>query len=168
MFFVIFFTAGDILFLLGLAAVGLFMAGSVTADIFTWITENSMVICMASTIIILIGAIVLYFVEKDLLLSWAIFANVPLLPVTIVLMIAKVIKDFRVDLFYGILAIIPNILITVALLGIITLLMVWGILGIGGFFSDGEDESPDAWRYIRSLIACAIQNVIIYNLFFSE
>ena len=36
MFFVIFFTAGDIMFLLGLAAVGLFMAGSVTADIFTW------------------------------------------------------------------------------------------------------------------------------------
>ncbi len=168
MFFVIFFTAGDIMFLLGLAAVGLFMEGSATADIFTWITENSMVICMASTIIILIGAIVFYFVEKDLLLSWAIFANVPLLPVTIVLMVAKVIKDFRVDLFYGILAIIPNILITVALFGIIALLMVWGISGIGGFFSDGEDESPDAWRYIRSLIACVIQNVIIYNLFFSE
>ena len=110
----------------------------------------------------------LYLVEKDLMLSWSIFATVPLVPVTIVLMVAKVVKDFRVDLFYGILAIVPNVLITMALFGIFILLMGWGILGISGFFSEGDDESPDAWRYIRSLIACVIQNVILYNLFFSE
>lgn len=168
MLFVIFFTAGDLLFLLGLAAVGLFMAGSATADIFTWISENSATICFASTIIVFIGAVVLYLVEKDLMLSWSIFATVPLVPVTIVLMVAKVVKDFRVDLFYGILAIVPNVLITMALFGIFILLMGWGILGISEFFSEGDDESPDAWRYIRSLIACVIQNVILYNLFFSE
>lgn len=169
MFFVIFFTVGDIMFLLGMAAVGLFVAGSATADIFTWITENSMVICMASTIIILIGAIVLYLVEKDLLLSWAIFANVPLVPVTVVLMVAKVVEDFRVDLFYGILAIIPNILIAIALFVIFFLLMVWGILGISGLLSDSDElEGSDIWRYMRPLIACVIQNIILYNLFFSE
>ena len=170
MFFIFFFTAGDILFLLGVAAVGLFMAGSVTADIFTWITENTMTICAASTAIILIGAIVLYIVEKDLLLSWAVFANVPLVPVTVVLMVAEVVKDFKVGLFYGILAIIPNILIAVVLFIIFGLLMVWGILGISGCLSDDEDDfgGSDVWRYIRALIACVIQNIILYNLFFSK
>ena len=84
-------------------------------------------------------------------------------------MVAKVVEDFRVDLFYGILAIIPNILIAIALFVIFFLLMVWGILGISGLLSDSDElEGSDIWRYIRPLIACVIQNIILYNLFFSE
>ena len=168
MVYIFFFTAGDLLFLLGVAAVAVLMAGSGIADIFTWITDNATTLFIASIIIGLICAIICYILKKDICLSWAVFADTPLVPTTIVLMIAEIVKDFREDITYGFLALLPNILIALVLFAIFLFLMLFGLWGISGLFGDIDDESSKIWRFFRALIVCVIQNVILYNLFLSE
>lgn len=163
MFFVVFFSGAELAFFIGVAVLFALVTGYSVGEVFLWISEHSLYFCMASVILTLIAVIVYYRMEKDACMAWAIFANVPLIPVIVILEISLIVEGFRDDFFLGILGLLPVTLFAMALLAIFLLLMVFGIYGLSGF-RDDEDESSDTWRFFRALIVCVIQNAILLNL----
>ncbi len=156
--------------LLLFAACSLSIIGESISNIFNWFNAHVLELCVVSTIFCILSATIYWFCSKEgerrLSTAFSICTNIPMIPIFLFSVIAEVANYADGGFFWGLLAIIVSLFISIIGIIIIFSLAIFGMFGLSEIFdlfetsNKSKKSTSEGKNIARSFLACVLQIIV--------